>query len=375
MNVFTMLIKKLFIIVSCVLFVGACSTTDTIDSQAEYSSASPRSSTTLVMPPGLTAPDNTAGYKMLDNQQLHDGYLLNQAKDMQIMQGGSERWLIIRKKTVDQSWPMMLGFLNQQGLNIKNQNKNIGMIETDWSIQDTTVPETGVRQLFDWMGLGKMYSLRSLYKYRINMWQNESDTLVFVTNYQMNEVYPECVTNLNQTIQVQPSDNQATKWMPLPPNPQLELGFLVQFMGFAGFSHEQVKQVVASASVVESANEEAYLQGTTLVINDQFDRAWWRTGIALERAGLGIADKNRSLGEYYVYPLQSTVENSEPGFFSRMWGDDKSALQMPQAQYTIKLQESGNQTSLTMSMYKDAVDKDFIKHEKNYLQDLQKQLK
>lgn len=363
---------------SSIVLLGACSTEGTVDSQAEYSSATPRSSSNLVMPPGLTAPEvNSNQYKMLDNGQLHDGYLLNQIKDMQIVQGGSERWLVIKKKTVNQTWPMMLAFLNQQGLDIKDQNKATGLIQTDWSTRNTTIPETGVRALFDWIGWGSMYSLKSEYMYRINMWENESDTLVFVTDYQMDEVYPGCVDNLNQNIKVQQSDAQATKWMPVSPNPQIELGFLIQFMAFTGLNPQQVKQVVAAVKAEESAPSEANLQGTSLVINDQFDRAWWRTGIALERAELGIADKNRSLGEYYVYPLQEDVDNPDPGFFSNLFGDDKNTLQMPKPKYTVKLQTAatGNQTILTIVLYQGAVDKDFVKHQKMYLEALQKQLK
>ena len=326
------------------------------------------------MPPGLIEPDVSSSYKMLDMGQ-QDGYVLNQVKGMKVVHAGSELWLSVQGKTVNQVWPLMLAFLNQQGLNIKLQSKTIGLIQTDWTTRNTTVPETGVRALFDWVGWGNMYSLQSQYMYRVNLWQNESDTLIFVTDYQMNEVYPGCVQNLNQTIKVQPSDAQATKWMPVPSNPQIQLSFLLQFMAFSGLNPEEVKQVVATIKAAESAPEEATLQGTTVVINDEFDRAWWRTGIALERAQLGVADKNRSLGEYYVYPLQSQVDNPDPGFFSRMFSNDKNTLQMPKPQYTIKLQQAGNQTLLSMSLYQGAIDKDFAKNQHKYLEALQKQLK
>lgn len=363
-----------------VLLISSCSSS-TFDSQADYSSAAPRSSSTLIVPPGLTSPEANSNYKMLDIKQSQDGYSLNQIKDMQIVQAGSERWLLVKKKSVNQVWPMMLAYLNQQGLNVKIQNKNIGLIQTDWTTRSTVVPETGVRSLFDWVGWGNMYSLQSQYMYRVNLWENESDTLVFVTDYQMNEVYPGCVPNLNQTIKIQPSDAQATKWMPVPANPQLELAFLVQFMAFAGLSPDQVRQVMSTAIAQSLQMEsgvgpaEANLQGTTLVINDQFDRAWWRTGIALERAELGVADKNRSLGEYYVYPLQAQVDNPDPGFLDRLFGDDKNTLKTPKAIYTVKLQASANQTYLTLTQYPGATDKDFAKHQQQFLEALQKQLR
>ena len=357
------------------LTIVNCST-NSASTQADYGpAANPRSSSELTMPPGLIAPQTNSDYKMLNNQQLHEGYSLNQIKDMQIVQGGSERWLVVKQKSVNQVWPMMIAYLNQQGIPIKFQNQTTGLIQTDWAARNNTVNEGGVRALFDWIGMGAQYSLDSKYMFRVTLWQNGNDTQVFVTNYEMDEVYPGCVRNLNQSIKVQPSDTQATKWMPLPPDPQIELGFLMQFMAFAGLNPDEVKQVVAAAAVAESAMPQAQLQSTTLVIDDQFDRAWWRTGIALERAGLGITDKNRSSGEYYVYPLQSEVDNPDPGVFDRWFGEDKNKLQLPKAIYTVKLQDAGKQTNLTLTLYPDATDKDFTKNQAKYLKALQVQLK
>lgn len=362
------------LLVVSVVVIG-CSTS-TINTQADYGQAAPRSTSDLTMPPGLTAPDSNSNYKMLNNQQINEGYSLNQIKDMQIVQGGSERWLVIKNKSVNQVWPMMQAYLNQQGMPIKYQNKSVGLIQTDWAARNTTVKETGARALFDWVGMGAQYSLDSKFMYRINLWQNESNTQVFVTNYQMDEVYPGCSKNLNQTIRVTTSDAQATKWMPVPPNPQMELGFLLQFMAFAGLSPDEVKQVIAAVAVAESAPAEARLQSTTLVIDDQFDRAWWRTGIALERAGLGVTDKNRTTGEYYVYQLQATVDNPDPGVFDRWFGSgDKNKLQLPKAQYTVKLQSISNQTNLTLELYPGATDKNFTANQDKYLKALQLQLK
>lgn len=354
------------------LLIAGCSSLTT---QADYGAAKSRGSSDLIVPPGLSAPDSNSTYKMLSTGDLNDGYQLNKISDMQIIQGGSERWLVVKNKSANQVWQMMIAFLNQQGINIKYRNQTVGLIQTGWVAKDTVMPETGVRAFFEWAGMGSQYSLDAKFMFRVNIWQNGSDTQVFVTNYEMDEVYPNCVRNLNQNIKVAPSDAQATKWMPLPPNPQMELSFLTQFMAFAGLSPEEVKQVVVQAEAQESATPQAVVMGSTLVIDDQFDRAWWRTGIALERAGLGITDKDRSLGEYYVYPLLANIDNPDPGFFDRWFGSDKSKLEMPKAKYTIKLVADGNKTNLTLLEYQNTPDKDFAKHQKEFLDALQIQLK
>ncbi len=351
----------------CTFMLNSCST---IDTTREYSDASPRNAD-LVVPPGLSSPELNTNYAFVGgnstSKSLQSGYQLDQVKGMRIAQGGSQRWLVIDNKKVDQIWPMMLGYINQLGLSIKYQNPNVGLLQTDWATRNTNVKETGVRNLFSSIGWGSMYSLSAQYMYRVTLWQQESNTLVFVTNYQMDEVYPGCVTNPNMNKNYTTND-QVTKWMPVPPDPQLELNFLMQFMGFAGFSQEQVKQAVA---VIVSAPKQAELKLDKITINDTFDRAWWRTGLALERAGLGVNDKNRDLGEYYVYKLQSQIDNSDNGWF----GGSKADLVMPKPEYTVKLITSGANTVLTLLPYDGAtVDKNFEADRSKYLNALLQQL-
>jgi outer membrane protein assembly factor BamC len=355
------------------LMLTACSNMGS----SEYSAGFARPTSDLAVPPGLSSPDVSGGLKMLPAGAVNEGYHLNQVKDMQIIQGGSERYLAIKGKTVNQVWPMMQAYLNQAGLSIKYQNQTVGIIQTDWVSKNNIVKENDVRAFFDWVGWGSMYSLQSQFMFRVNLWQNGADTQVFVTIYQMNEVYAGCAKYLNQSIRVNNSDNQVPIWMPMPPDPKLELEFLMKFMAFAGLGKEQVKQVESqvAAQAAPTGPKAASLQGSTLVINDTFDRSWWRSGLALERVGLGVTDKNRSLGEYYVYPLQSQVDNPEPGFLDRWFGSSKSNLQIPKAMYTVKLiSKTPTVTNLEISLYSGAQDKDFAKHQAKYLADLLKQL-
>jgi outer membrane protein assembly factor BamC len=369
---------------SFMLVLSGCAT----DPVTEYNTPVARSSDTLVVPPGLSSPELNTDYKMTNSKGVDGkvgnsgarvgqdgGYLIDQVKDMHIMQGGSERWLVINNKTVDQVWPMIIAYLAQQGLMVKYKNQAVGLIQTDWANKNNTVHETGVRSLFDWIGWGSMYSMQSQYMFRINLWQNGNDTHIFVTDYQMNEVYPGCVPAKNSTVES--SDHQTTRWMPVPPNPQLELDFLLHFMLYSGINPAEVKDEAVKVVMVttNSSTLAAHLSGGTLVIDDGFDRAWWRTGLALERIGLGIADKNRTTGEYYVYPLQSQVDNPEPGFLSRWLGSSKNDLKLPQAQYNVKLvTKDSTHTSLTMVVTKQNTDKKPAEAIQKYLTDLLRQL-
>jgi len=368
--------QKNIIIAVLLVATVAISGCSNMGTNAEHIAGIARPTSDLTVPPGLTAPDSNSSYKMLSTSNLNEGYRLNKIDDMKIEQAGSERWLVIKNKTVNQLWPMMLGYLNQAGLGIKYQNKNVGVLQTEWTNRNNVVSETGIRRFFDWVGWGNMYSLQSQYMFRVNLWQNDNDTQIFVSDYQMNEVYPGCVKYLNQSIRVYSSDTQIPYWMPMPPDPRLELEFLLRFMAFAGLNSEQVKHVetAVKAAAASPQTKMASLHDDKLVMNDGFDRAWWRSGLALERVGLGVSDKNRSAGEYYTYPLQSQIDNPDPGVIARWFGTDKNNLQQPKPEYIVKLTPSGNQTILTIGAYPGAAVKDLTKHHKKYLDDLLKQL-
>ncbi len=214
--------------------------------------------------------------------------------------------------------------------------------------------------------------------FSISLFQYENDTLVFVTDYQMNEVYPGCVPAINSTKEV--SNKAITKWMPIEPNPQLELDFLTKFMAYVSLGSENksikitepVKQKVA-ADLAQPVM--AQISNNQLIIMDQFDRAWWRTALALERVGLGVVDKNRAAGTYYVYQMTSQIDNPDPGLIARWFGKDKSNVKMPEAQYTIKLTSAGDTTILVIAPYVKENEVNFEKAQKKYLNDLLQQLK
>lgn len=365
---------KLILNIICLSLLYGCAQ---INTQAEYSSSTTNGSD-LSVPPGMVTPDTSSGYKIMSKNQ--DGYKLDLIKDMKIVQGGSQRWLLISNKNVNQIWPMMLAYLNQMGFTVKYKNQNLGIIQTDWATKNNNIPTNpsdGVREVFAWVGWSSMYSLNSQYMFNITLLQYENDTLVFVTDNQMNEVYPGCVPARNSTVEV--SNKAITKWMPVEPNPQLELDFLVKFMAYAGFGdeantkdNEQIKQRVAS-----DLNQPALakINNNQLIIMDQFDRAWWRTGLALERVGLGVVDKNRESGVYYVYRLTSQIDNPDPGFLARWMGKDKSNVKMPTAQYIIKLTPSADNTILVILPYAKENEVNFEKAQKKYLEDLLGQLK
>jgi outer membrane protein assembly factor BamC len=62
----------------------------------------------------------------------------------------------------------------------------------------------------------------------------------------------------------------------------------------------------------------------TLQVDDDFGRAWRRVGVALDRNGFTVEDRDRGQGLYYVrYVDPKFAGKEEPGFFSRVFGGAK----------------------------------------------------
>jgi outer membrane protein assembly factor BamC len=56
----------------------------------------------------------------------------------------------------------------------------------------------------------------------------------------------------------------------------------------------------AAGSAAGLAPRNAVLENNSLVVNDSFDRAWRRIGLALDRVGFTVEDRDRSKGIFYV---------------------------------------------------------------------------
>ena len=64
-----------------------------------------------------------------------------------------------------------------------------------------------------------------------------------------------------------------------------------------------------------------------LALKDQFDRAWRRVGLALDRIGFLVEDRNRSQGLFYVRYSnveENTSNGKDKGWLDKLkfWGDD-----------------------------------------------------
>src|SRR4029078_1451540 len=83
----------------------------------------------------------------------------------------------------------------------------------------------------------------------------------------------------------------------------------------------------------------------TLQVDDGFDRAWRRVGVALDRSGFTVEDRDRTQGVYFVrYVDPASAGREEPNFFSKMF-KSKKADPAALAKYRVKINSEGTATT------------------------------
>src|SRR3970282_955988 len=133
------------------------------------------------------------------------------------------------------------------------------------------------------------------------------------------------------------------RWQPRPPNPDLEAEMLRRLMVRFGVDDSRARSQVASAqpAALRATLSKGDDGAGTLALNEQFDRAWRRVGLALDRVGFTVEDRDRSKGLYYVRYIDPQIDNKsadQGGFLAKLkfWGSDKPK---PNEQFRVQVKD------------------------------------
>ena len=87
-------------------------------------------------------------------------------------------------------------------------------------------------------------------------------------------------------------------------------------------------------------------------VDEPFERAWRRVGLALDRVGFTVEDRDRTKGVYYVrYVDQNQDANgkaAEQGFFSRMFSSSKDDKAKAAQRYQIAVRSATAGSQVTV---------------------------
>jgi outer membrane protein assembly factor BamC len=88
--------------------------------------------------------------------------------------------------------------------------------------------------------------------------------------------------------------------------------------------------------------------GSALVISEEFRRAWRQVGLALDRSGFAVEDRDRSAGVFFVRYDDPTRREKKQGLLSKMafWssgdGPDRAKT------YQIRVEGDGDESRVTV---------------------------
>jgi outer membrane protein assembly factor BamC len=260
--------------------------------------------------------------------------------DVRIERSGNQRWLVV-DRSADKVWAPVRDFWLENGFLLTLDQEKLGIMETDYAENRAKLPQDFIRQ-----SLGKvfdsLYSTGERDKFRTRLERNTAGgTEIYISHRGMVEVVTNATAGNKQ--------GDGTVWQPRPADEELEAEFLRRMMVKLGVSKAQSAALVASESV-KSTSRIATVNGQPVVqMDDAFDRAWRRVGLALDRTGFTVEDRDRSQGTYFVRYVDPTTANQEPGLFSKLFSAAKPTATPLQYRISVK---SEAQTS-TVSVLND----------------------
>ena len=306
----------------------------------------------LEVPPDLTQLQRENRYALPDANRgtaTASGYNLQQntgpavtansvlpraTEDIRVERVGNQRWLVV-KQDPEVLWPQIKDFWQDSGFLISVETPQAGVMETDWAENRAKIPQDFIRNTLG-RALDSLYSTGERDKFRTRIERSADGT---------SEIY---ISHRGVQEELAGTDKERTVWTPRPSDPELEAEFLARLMARLGVEETRAKASVINAAVpqgraklVKEANS-SYVQ-----VDESFDRAWRRVGLALDRVGFTVEDRDRAQGLYFVRYVDQTQDAksksaSEKGFISKLFSFGSSEDKNITAQrYRVSVKGAG----------------------------------
>jgi len=312
-------------------------------SKVDYKSAS--RPTKLEVPPDLTQLSketryavvngavSAAGSKSADTTNAPSAIAPLALGDIRMERDGNQRWLVV-KRAPEALWGPMKDFWQENGFPLASELSDVGIMETEWVDNKARIPQDFIRSALSKV-FENMYSSPERRKFRARLERKANgETEIFISYRSMVEVYT--TERSNNTV-----------WQSGPTDPETEAEYLSLLMRKLGMTTVQATAVAtpeapkAAAVVMNSAAVDAYVQ-----LSEEFDRAWRRVGLTLDRSGFTVEDRDRSKGLYFVRYAYKAPD-AEAGIMNKLlnfkWGSDSKDTAL---KYQIEIKSAGTQSTV-----------------------------
>ena len=343
---------------------AGCNSLSLEPKKIDYKSASAVKVPTLEIPPDLTSPSRDDRFLVPDTGgkgsatfSSYSGERVQSAKQssevlpnvdkVRVERSGNQRWLVINENP-DKLWGQIKDFWQESGFLIKLDSPEAGVMETDWAENRAKIGDGFVRNILGKV-LDSLYSTAERDKFRTRMvpGSEPGTTDIFISHRGMYEIY------------VSEGKDQ-TKWQPRDADPELEAEMLRRLMVHFGTDQKraEVEMAAAKAKPLERAKLKRGNDGAgTLEVEERFDRAWRRVGLALDRVGFTVEDRDRSKGLFFVRYVdpESDSQNKKDGMLSKLafW---KPSTPAPQTRYRVYVKDEGAKTTVQVLSNEGGID-------------------
>jgi len=246
-------------------------------------------------------------------------------------------------------WATVKEFWQENGMLVNIEQPDAGIMETDWAENRAKLPQDFIRNMLG-KALDSLYSTaeRDKFRTRLEKGTDPGSTEIYISHRGMYEIYTT-------------EGKSETRWQPREPDPELEAEMLRRLMVRLGVEDEKAKTMLAAAPKAERAKlNRAATGGGTLDVAEGFDRAWRRIGLALDRVGFTVEDRDRSQGLYFVRYVDPDADNKnkkDDGLLSKLafWKSSDKDLNK-NTQYRIYVKGQGDNSTVQVLTKEGGVD-------------------
>lgn len=302
--------------------------------------------------PGATGTATYSGYageRAARTRIAGSGDVLPEVQGVSLRRSGDRRWLDIDAPP-SAVWSEVVDFWRQQGILLVEQDPATGVMKTDWLENRAEIRQDfvtrQVRKVLD--GLYST-STRDQYRVRVDAGPTRDSTEVYLTHRGMEE----------RLVRNTLGEGANTVWEPAGNDPDKEAIMLRRLMLYLGVSDGDAERMLASGGAATTAGSTMAGAGVgsqlvrngadaELVIPGEYRQAWRQTGLALDRSGFAVADRNRSEGVFYVRYDDPGRDPGQRGIIDRMafWrGDGDGGVE----QYQVRLEAGADATRVRVT--------------------------
>lgn len=343
-------IKSIALVCLLTFAISGCDSLPFIDNTPDYKGAG--RSRPLEVPPDLTSISSSDTYSVPGGTTTYSNYSQGQAEqvleqekilpnpdNVRLERAGSQRWLVVQASP-EKIWPVIREFWSELGFAVRVENPQTGVMETEWVDPSSLTKDEKGNYLDKFQGwLDKLNTLKNRQKFRtrIDNGSEAGTTEIYMSHRSVSDVPDDGKVRV-RTI----AGEIETGYAPSKKSgsgdkidsaradaEDIDAELLRRLMVRLGVEEQKSRTVLANVNNEVRATLNKESDGSlNLAVNDPFDRAWRRVGLALDRVGFVVEDKDRSNGIFYVRYSDVDIDDTpkkKKGLIDslKFWGDDE----------------------------------------------------